>query len=197
MLFARASSPVREEKPPCNVFPRPWRPLPRRSQEPWPPQRRSWPRGERQAGEQRRLAQEQDEAAWRAAFRPHAVILTERMVPSQIFFCGAMGGTERFRIIRFEDTRAPVTFVPQVLKALPGKVNPGGFVPFFGKALGFVVNYSPDQAVRYDLDGTPVEVLPTAYRIGEVQLWIGKKRVEPEFMARLLAGDLRSPDRDV
>src|SRR5690349_6065753 len=107
-----------------------------------------------------------------------------------------MGGVERFRIIRFADARAPVTFVPQVLKTLPGKVNAGGFVPFFGQVLGFVVNYSPDQAVRYDLDGTPVEVLPTAYRIGEVQLWIGKKRVEPEFMARLLAGDLRSPDRN-
>ena len=63
---------------------------------------------ERQAEEQRRLAQDKDEAEWRASFRPHAVILTELTVPSQIFFCGVMGGTERFRIIRFDATRATV-----------------------------------------------------------------------------------------
>ena len=151
---------------------------------------------ERQAEEQRRQAQDKEEAEWRASFHPHAVILTELNVPSQIFSCGVMGGTERFRIIRFDDAGPPLTFVPQVLKGLPGKVNQGGFVPFFGKALGFVVNYSPDQAVRGDLDGTPLEVLAKAYRIGEVQLWIGRKRVEPAFMARLLAGELRAPERD-
>src|ERR1700710_1291059 len=39
---------------------------------------------EREAEEQRRLASEAEEAAWRASFRPHAVIQTERTVPTQI-----------------------------------------------------------------------------------------------------------------
>src|SRR3954470_3378612 len=33
---------------------------------------------ERQAEEERRLAREREEAEWRAAFRPHAIIQTER-----------------------------------------------------------------------------------------------------------------------
>ena len=57
---------------------------------------------------------------------------------------------------------------------------------FFGEALGLIINYSPDRAVRCDLDGNPLEVLPKAYRIGEVQLSIGGKRVEPRVMARIL-----------
>jgi hypothetical protein len=39
-------------------------------------------------------------------------------------------------------------------------------VPFFGYALGFIVNYSPDQAVRYDLKGDAVENLSKAFRLG-------------------------------
>jgi hypothetical protein len=57
---------------------------------------------------------------------------------------------------------------------------------FFGEALGFIINYSPDQAVRYDLDGTPIEVLSKAYRPGEVSLSFVGRPVSPTVVARLL-----------
>jgi hypothetical protein len=142
---------------------------------------------ERQAQEERRRAAEAEEAEWRQTFRPHAVIQTEHTVPTQIFFCGALGGARRFLVIPFDLSKPPLTFIQQAVAGLPEKHENGRrYVPFFGEALGFIVNYAPDQALRCDLDGEPLEVLPKAYRIGEVQLWIGKKRVEPEFMARLL-----------
>ena len=46
---------------------------------------------QRDAEEQRRLAREAEDAAWRKSFRPQAVIQTEHTVPIQITICGLMG----------------------------------------------------------------------------------------------------------
>jgi hypothetical protein len=35
------------------------------------------------------------------------------------------------------------------------------------------VNYTPDHAVRFDVEGRPVETLTRAYRAGEVTLYLG------------------------
>src|SRR5215203_2434076 len=144
----------------------------------------------RQAEEERRIAQEKDEAEWRARFKPHAVIWTEETRPSSITMCGFSGGIERWLIIRFDTREPPVTYLRQVLAALPQKLNHAAdgrkYVTFFGRALGFIVNYSPDEAVRCDLDGRPVEVLPKAYRPGEVTLSLGGKAVSPTVMSRIL-----------
>ncbi len=145
---------------------------------------------ERQAEEQRRLDREKEEADWRAAFRPHAIIQTERTVPSQITFCGFTGGTERWLTIRFDLSKPPITFIQQALDALPEKAPQGQngrrYVTFFGEALGLIINYSPDKAVRCDLDGQPLEVLSEAYRPGEVSLSFGGKPVSPTVIARVL-----------
>ena len=101
---------------------------------------------ERQAEEERRLAREREEAEWRAAFRPHAIIQTERTVPSQITICGLTGGARRWLWIGFDLSKPPVTFVQQALAAMPDKArraeNGKRYVTFFGEALGFIVNYS-------------------------------------------------------
>jgi hypothetical protein len=60
---------------------------------------------ERQAEEDRLLAREREEAEWRAAFKPHAIIQTERTIPTQITICGFTGGAERWRMIRFDLSR--------------------------------------------------------------------------------------------
>ena len=59
--------------------------------------------------EQKRIANEQlrrevhaKEVAWRAEFKPHAVILTERRIASQITFCALAGGPETLLIIPFD-----------------------------------------------------------------------------------------------
>ena len=144
----------------------------------------------RQAEEERRIAREKEDAQWRAAFKPHAVIWTERTFPNQITICGLTGGAERWLMIRFDLSKSPITFIQQVLEALPRRAplgrNDERGVMFFGRVLCFVVNYSPDEAVRCDLDGRPLEVLTKAYRPGEVTVHLGGRRVEPRVMARIL-----------
>ena len=39
-------------------------------------------------------------------------------------------------------------------------------LPAFGAPTGFVINYAPDHAIRYDLDGHAVETLSRAKRLG-------------------------------
>src|SRR4051794_41646643 len=86
--------------------------------------------------------------------------------------------------------KSPITFVQQALAALPERTGLGSdgkhYVTFFGEAVGFIVNYTPDQALRCDLDGQPQEVLSKAYRPGEVGLAIGSRPVSPTVIARLL-----------
>jgi hypothetical protein len=61
-------------------------------------------------------------------------------------------------------TQGPVSFVRQVLDRLPEEVAA------FGKSIGFVINYSPDQAIRFDLNGQPTAILDKAVRPGTVVL---------------------------
>jgi hypothetical protein len=141
----------------------------------------------RRQEEERRIAQEIDDAAGRAAFRPHAVIQTEHRVPTQITICGLIGGPARFLVIPFDLSKSPLTFIQQAVAGLPAKQENGRrYVSFFGEALGIIVNYAPDRAVRCDLEGQPVEVLPKAYRIGEVRLSVGGKAVPANLIHRLL-----------
>jgi len=94
---------------------------------------------------------------WRENFRPHAIILTEKTVPSPIFVA-ALIGVEKLLRIDLDATQGPVSFVRQVLDRLPEGV------PAFGKPIGFVINYFPDKAVRFDPNGQPITILDTAVR---------------------------------
>jgi hypothetical protein len=49
----------------------------------------------------------------------------------------------------------------------------GTALPAFGRPTGFVVNYSPDRAVKFDLTGKAVENLPKAYCFDQALLSIG------------------------
>ena len=39
------------------------------------------------------------------------------------------------------------------------------------------MNYSPDYAVSYDLDGNAIQALDRAYRLGEASFSIGKRPI--------------------
>jgi hypothetical protein len=123
------------------------------------------------------LAEKQEAEArdkiWRENFRPHAIILTERTVPSPIFVA-AMIGVEKLLRIDLDATQGPVSFVRQVLDRLPEGV------PAFGKPIGFVINYSPDKAIRFDLKGQPIAVLDKAVRPGTAVLRFGGRPVTAE-----------------
>jgi hypothetical protein len=62
----------------------------------------------------RRQAAEQAEAEYRAAFRPHAVILTERTIPQPIFIA-AIIGVDRLLRVEFQTGARPVQFVTLAL----------------------------------------------------------------------------------
>jgi hypothetical protein len=124
--------------------------------------------------ETRRQKKEAEEAAWRAEFKPHAIISTERDIPHPIFVAGILGVTNLLRI-DFNLAEAPVTFIGQALVGLNKKFsrwNSNGIIPAFGKATGFVINYAPDQATEYDLTGKPIQTLNKARRLGTASLRI-------------------------
>jgi len=146
--------------------------------------------GEREAEKQHRRASEADDAAWRASFQPHAIIQPEHTVPTQITICGLTGGAERWLMIPLDLSQSPVTFIQKAVNALPEKTMPrsdgGRHVMFFGRALGLIINYSPDFALRCDLDGTPLEVLTKTYRPGEVCLSFGGRPFSPTAVSQVL-----------
>ena len=145
-----------------------------------------------------------EETSYSANFEPHAVILTERLIPQPIFVAAFIGVARLLRI-DFHLTASPNTFVAQALDGLTKRLlefdpslSKAGFtpdllryrgviqllgdvfgdrfrpeairrratLPSFGAATGFVVNFAPDHANRYDLDGHPVETLGRAKRLG-------------------------------
>ena len=106
------------------------------------------------------------EAAYRAAFRPHAKILTERAIPTQITICVMTGGHLKLRI-NFPPDMASGEYSSFALKEIRARGGKKNFIPFFGAIEGFVVNYSPDAATVFTLAGEPVEVFDAAVRLAE------------------------------
>ena len=106
-----------------------------------------------------------EELEWRAAFRPHAIIATERSVPSPIFVA-ALIGVEKIRRIDFDTSLPEETFVRQALAKTPAHTIA------FGRPIGVTVNYAPDRAVRYDLRGNPIEIRAEAIRCGKAYLTV-------------------------
>jgi hypothetical protein len=145
---------------------------------------------QRLAREKEKAAREARDAEWRRTFKPHAVLLTERRVPSQITFCALTGGVAPRLIIPFDVSKPSVSFVAQAVTGVRDKapigINGRRCVMFFGEPTGFVVNYSPDLALRCDLDGNAVQWLSSAYRIGEVEMAIGKRTFPPGMFKKFL-----------
>jgi hypothetical protein len=69
-----------------------------------------------------------------------------------------------------------VSFVRQVLDRLPE------WVPAFGEPIGFVINYSPDRAVRFDSNGQPIAILDKAVRPGTAVLRLGGRPIPAEAL---------------
>lgn len=101
--------------------------------------------------------------AWRASFRPHAVLTTTRQIPQPIFVAALTGAEKKLYIEppdHLPEPGWPAHVAAQLPRGLPG----------FGGVTGFVINYTPDRAVRFDRAGNPVEELDSAYRRGS--LWM-------------------------
>ncbi|ACA20190.1 hypothetical protein M446_5907 [Methylobacterium sp. 4-46] len=109
------------------------------------------------------------------SFRPYAVVQCERTVPSQITFA-CMIGIDRLLKLELDTTRPRHTFVRQALSGLNQRLLSfkSDQIPFFGRPRGFVVNYAPNRAVRYDLNGKAMEIMPREVVVGRGKLTFGR-----------------------
>ena len=120
---------------------------------------------------------EAEEVAWRETFRPHAIIFTERERPEPLFVAAVIG-VERLLRLDLDHALDPVTYVTQAMDGLKQRLTRWkGVLPAYGRPVGFIVNFSPDSAVRFDLEGKAVEILDQAYRLGVAQFCIGKRPI--------------------
>lgn len=102
----------------------------------------------------------------RLSFVPHAVIVTERTVPSQITFCALTRGVAAL-LVSLDVAKPKASYVRQALTKIDRRTEGGRKdLPFFGSVQGFVVNYEWGRAIRFDRFGRALELMPRAARIG-------------------------------
>ncbi len=119
------------------------------------------------------------EAAYRAAFKPHAIARTRRERPEPVFIYAMCGGPET-QVIGLEEELGAGTFARQALLKLPDAV------PGLGAVTSYVVNYSPDRAVEYDLAGDPVREFDRAIPMPWAGMVVGGKRIGSKTWSRLM-----------
>jgi hypothetical protein len=71
-------------------------------------------------------------------------------------------------------------------------------IRFYGAAIGVMINFCPDYAIRFNLDGEPVEVLSAAYRGDALSVSIRGKPVPPGALAVIFPSyetDAECPER--
>ncbi|KAB2773590.1 hypothetical protein [Brucella anthropi] len=99
------------------------------------------------------------------SFTPHAIILTAYSIPRPIF-AAALIKADKFKRIDFLPDSNPLTYVKQVLDRLPEGV------PCFGKTTGFVINYTPDKAIQFNIYGKPIKISCKYFAVGDVSIRI-------------------------
>lgn len=127
----------------------------------------------------RRQIAEANEAAWRDAFKPHAVILTERLIPQPLHIAAIVGG-DRLKCVDFKPDSNPVTLIDQALDALREKLQRwNGHIPCFGKPTPFrAIHFLRKcgeidvRRARYALPGGT----PVAFRS-----WMGRGRFSQQI----------------
>lgn len=132
--------------------------------------------------EKRSVEKAKQDAQWRASFKPHAYFDTESKIPSQITMFLLSGGPDAYLKINLDLKQPPITYAGQAAKIVRDTIC----VRFFGNPIGFIVNYSPDCAIRFDLEGTPLEVSERAYEPGSGSIEFGGRQIDSARFARLV-----------
>jgi len=127
-----------------------------------------------------RQQREAEDAAYRAAFKPRGFIITEHTVPTSITMA-AFVGADQSLWVDFDPGTTAITYLGQTLRAAKQR-SP---IRYYGDAVGVVVNYSPDEALRFDLNGYAGEILPAAYRGETLSVLLGGKPVSAKTIAAI------------
>ena len=127
-------------------------------------------------------AEQQAGSERRAAFRPCAWLVGTKSRPTQITIYGLTGGAERWLKITLNTACSPASYARQALAV--ARNTP--VLAFHGKTVGFIVNYDPDHAIQFDLDGNPIAQLDGAYSPGQISLFLGSRPVDVKALAKLL-----------
>ena len=107
---------------------------------------------------QRQADEDQAEAAYRAAFKPHAIWKTALDRPSSITIAALVNAPVRL-YFPFSKDISSENYVRVCMDNAPR------VIPCFGGVIGFTINYEPTKAVVYNLDGTIFEILDQAQRL--------------------------------
>ena len=130
-----------------------------------------------------RQQREAEDAAYRAAFKPRGFIITEHTVPTSITMA-AFVGADQSLWVDFDPGTTAITYLGQTLRAAKQR-SP---IRFYGNAVGVVVNYSPDEALRFDMQGIPLEILPTAHQGETLSVSIRGRVVSSKTLAAIFSG---------
>ena len=108
----------------------------------------------------------------------------ERAAPRRapLWLCALTGGPDRWLRIALDTTHPPLTFAEQALATARREAA----TLFYGAVTGVIVNYSPDRAIRFDLEGNPVHVYDRAYSPGEITISLGRRPLSPDEIEQLL-----------
>ena len=125
--------------------------------------------------------------AWRASFFPHAIILTERTIPSPIFVAAVIG-IDRILRIDFDLAAGRSSYVKQALNGIRARVIRwnrhadhtmalGHYsLPAYGNVTGFMIHYALQRSVSFGLKGTAREMMPLDVCVNHARLIIGGRR---------------------
>lgn len=143
---------------------------------------------QQQLRESKQQLRESENKAWRRLFKPHAIILTERNRPEPMFVAGFIG-VNRILRVDFDLTTGRSSYIHQALNGIGQKLAEWKCrtLPAFGRPTGVVVNYTPDRAVVFNLEGKALEILPRAYRLDDIQLMVGGRHVSPEILDKIIS----------
>jgi hypothetical protein len=124
------------------------------------------------AGERARI--EEEERRYRATFRPHALWVTERLIPRPIFVAAFLG-VENLLRFDLDMEQGEETFVAQAIAANRSWAGP------FGKVVGFHINFAPDRCVEYDTQGKVLAMFSKARRPGRADFTLkgGRSILQP------------------
>jgi hypothetical protein len=112
--------------------------------------------------------------------------MPERKIPQPIFVAAIIGVEDQLLRVKLDLSADPMTFVKQALDCVREKLGKCGQIPAFGKPVSVIVNYSPDRAVQYDLQGQPTMAFDRAYHPGKARLTVGKREFSLDALDAIL-----------